>query len=81
VTINPATRVLYGVSCRLTARDAAGRVLFEGPVVDPGPGGLGAPPGRHVMGYLYIEIDHARRIASSAGSCEAWDWGPNGPPP
>jgi len=81
VTFNPAQRTLFGTPCQLTARDAAGHVLFAGPISDPGPAGLGAPPGRHLMGYVSIEIEHARRIASSTGSCRAWDWGSNGPPP
>jgi hypothetical protein len=82
VTVNSTHRVLYGMSCHLIARDASGHVLFDGPVVDPGPGGLGAAPGRHSMGFLEIGIEHPLRLASSAGSCdEAWDWGTNGPPP
>jgi hypothetical protein len=81
VVENTGTRTLYGVPCHLVVFDRDGHVLYRGPV-DPPPQGIGAPPGRSAdWGFIYIPVRHPDQIATSHGECQAWDWGPNGPPP
>jgi hypothetical protein len=81
VVENTGTYTLYGFPCRLAVFDRDGHVLYRGPV-EPPPEGIGAPPGRSPdWGSITIPVRHPDRIASSHGLCEAWDWGPNGPPP
>jgi hypothetical protein len=58
VATNPGSRTLWGVNCYVTARDTSGRV------VPTGPGGIGAAPGRHEVGYSYVKIPHARRLGA-----------------
>jgi hypothetical protein len=80
ITINPSRKAWYANDCRVTAKDADGRVLYDDTVNAGPPGGLYAPPGRHKWGFISIRIPHPDRVVSAVGICQAWDWGRNGPP-
>jgi hypothetical protein len=77
---NLERRTLYGFSCHLVVYDASGHMLYRGPVQVDTPGMI-APPGLSDGGFLNISVQHPDQIGSSNGVCDAWVWGPGGPPP
>jgi hypothetical protein len=77
---NAETRTLYGFSCHLAVFAANGDVLYRGPLYVDTPG-LIAPPGHSDGGFLNIAVRRPDQIVASDGVCDAWVWGPEGPPP